>query len=292
MQTASQITENGFLSDDLQLYYDAAGTGQDMLIICLHGLASNATRWHEFLGQTKLSQSYKLIAPDLRGHGRSMTRREYRRSDWCRDLDNLINAHNLPCIVIGHSLGAQIALEYANQHRDGLAGLILIDPIFPQALTGTLRTVARTRLLIRLFVKILRFLYHLGFYKRRYPARSLYELDRRTREFLKNNPDKSIAELYMNPFADLKYMPLANYLQDLIEVTRPLEPLDQMSTPTLVLLSQGASTSNVEVNRRLLSNIRDCEITPIEADHWLLTEKPVEARQAIEDWCLKHFTSN
>ena len=89
----------------------------------------------------------------------------------------------------------------------------------------------------------------------------------------------------MNPFADLRYMPIANYLKDLVEVSRKLPSLADIDVPVLVLLSSGASTSNVETNREILSQIPDLEIKTIHADHWLLTEKPVEARTIIEAWC-------
>ncbi len=282
------LIENHTKSSDLDIYYDVIGTPSNHCIICLHGLASNATRWHEFMTHTKLQNDSRILALDLRGHGRSMTRKTYHRTQWCADLDILVQELGTPCTIIGHSLGAQIALEYAVHHPESLAGLVLIDPIFPQALTGTLKKVARYRFLLRLALWLLRILQLTGIHKRQFPKRSLLELDRKTREFLAKNPDKGIAELYMDPFADLKYMPLVNYLQDLVEVTRALPALDKISIPTLVLLSQGASTSNVEINRKILGTLADCEIHPIPADHWLLTEKPVEAREAIESWFEKH----
>lgn len=282
------ITQRHIMSGNLIVHYDLVESNATHSIICLHGLASNATRWHEFMSHTRLKENSQIIAPDLRGHGRSMTHRGYQRRDWCSDLDNLINKLATPCTLIGHSLGAQVALDYAVQHPARLTGLVLIDPVFPQALTGTLRKVARFRLLLRLGIALLRMIQLTGIYKRNFPKRSLLELDRKTREFLQNNPDKGIAELYMDPFADLKYMPLVNYLQDLVEVTRPLPPLDAISIPTLVLLSQGASTSNVSINKEILGTLQDCEIHPIDADHWLLTEKPLEAREAIENWFDTH----
>jgi len=282
------LVENYIKNTDLKLYYDVIGTASNHSIICLHGLASNATRWHEFMTHTKLQNHSRILAPDLRGHGRSMTRKTYHRKQWCTDLDVFVKEQNSPCTLIGHSLGAQIALEYAVHHPESLAGLVLIDPIFPQALSGTLKKVSRYRFLLILAIWLLRTLQMTGIYKRKFPKRSLLELDRQTREFLAKNPGKGIAELYMNPFADLKYMPLVNYLQDLVEVTRALPALDTISIPILVLLSQGASTSNVEINRKILGTLKDCEIHPIPADHWLLTEKPVEAREAIEHWFEKH----
>lgn len=269
--------------DDIA-YYLRRATEPKAAVMCLHGLASNASRWYEYLQHSQLNQQCHLLAMDLRGHGRSLTYYRYTRTDWCNDIDQVLRQYALPGFLIGHSMGAQIALDYCRRHSQGLAGMVLIDPVFPQALTGTLRTVARLRPLLPLATALLRLPYRMGWRPRRYPYRDLYQLDLDTRAFLAANPDKDIAALYMDPFADLKFLPLLNYLQDLYEVTRPLPNLDEIHTPLLVLLSAGASTSQVETNRQILSALPNCEIKTIDADHWLLTERPVEAREVLDSW--------
>jgi pimeloyl-ACP methyl ester carboxylesterase len=258
-------------------------------LVMLHGLASNASRWREYMQHSHLNNTFELHALDLRGHGRSMTWQQYARADWVADVHQLVTANRQQCILAGHSMGAQVALDYASQYTDttsnALRGLVLIDPVFPQALDGLLRRVARFRLLLKFACHVLRVGYALGLRRRTYPYRDLQALDEQTRAFLHDNPDKSIADLYMDPLADLPYMPLANYLQDLYEVTRPLKPLHAIKVPVLVLLSSGASTSEVQKNRTLLKDLAQVEIVTIEADHWLLTEKPDEARAVIDTWC-------
>jgi esterase len=278
-------TQESLTRDGQQIvYYVKRALKPKAALVCLHGLASNASRWYEYLHNSQLQNRCHLLAMDLRGHGRALTYQRYTRTDWCTDLGQVLQEFDLPGFIIGHSMGAQIALEYANQHPTQLAGLILIDPVFPQALTGMLRKVARYRILVHAGTGLLRLLSKLGLHKHKYPYRDLHQLDLDTRAFLATNPDKGIADLYMNPFADLKYIPLLNYLQDLYEVTRPLPPLSAIHTPILVLLSAGASTSHVETNREILSVLPNCEIRNTDADHWLLTEKPVEAREVMDGW--------
>ena len=254
------------------------------MLVCLHGLASNASRWYEYLHHSQLRDHCHLLAMDLRGHGRALTYDHYTRNNWCADLDQIVQQYSLPSFLIGHSLGAQVALDYASRKPAQLAGLVLIDPVFPQALTGTLRKVARFRLLVRIAAAGLRLMYKLGWRKHNYVYRDLHQLDLDTRAFLAANPDKGIADLYMDPFADLKFLPLVNYLQDLYEVTRPLPALSSIHIPVLVLLSSGASTSHVDTNRKILSELPNCEVRPVDADHWLLTERPVQAREVIDGW--------
>lgn len=265
-------------------YYLQPANNPTATLICLHGLASNATRWYEYLQHTRLKSQCQLIAMDLRGHGRSMTWKNYTRTDWCNDLGQILERNAQPGILLGHSLGAQIALDYAYRQPDRVSGMILIDPVFPQALTGRLRRVARYRPLVKLATLILRLPYRLGWQKLHFPYRDLHRLDLETRAFLDANPGKDIAELYMDPFADLKFMPLLNYLQDLYEVTRPLPDLSRIQAPKLVLLSTGASTSQVDTNREILAGLANCQIETIDADHWLLTERPVQAREIIDRW--------
>lgn len=265
-------------------YYLTPAPDAEAMLVCLHGLASNASRWYEYLHYSQLRAHCHLAAMDLRGHGRSLTYQHYTRADWCSDLGQLLNRFEVPGFLIGHSMGAQIALDYASRGSSRLAGMILIDPVFPQALTGTLRKVARFRVLVRITTAVMRLMYKLGWRKREYVYRDLHQLDLDTRIFLAANPDKGIADLYMDPFADLKFLPLLNYFQDLYEVTRPLPMISEIRTPVLVLLSSGASTSQVDTNRKILSELPNCEIRTIDADHWLLTERPVQAREVIDAW--------
>lgn len=265
-------------------YYLQPADKPSATLVCLHGLASNATRWYEYLQYTLHKGHCDLIAMDLRGHGRAITFKNYTRTDWCDDLGLVLEHHTQPAFLLGHSMGAQIALAYAHQHPERVGGMVLIDPVFPQALTGHLRRVARFRPLVKLATLLLRLPYRLGWRKPQYPYRDLHQLDLDTRAFLEANPDKDIAELYMDPFADLKFIPVLNYLQDLYEVTRPLPELTEIQTPKLVLLSNGASTSHVDTNREILAGLANCQIETIDADHWLLTEQPVLARKVIDNW--------
>lgn len=265
-------------------YYLHSADQPGATLVCLHGLASNATRWYEYLQHTRLKAQCQLIAMDLCGHGRAITWKHYSRVDWLEDISQVMEHYTKPVFLLGHSMGAQIALEYARQNPDQVGGMILIDPVFPRALNGHLRRVARFRPLLKLVTMLLRLPYRLGWPLHEFPYRDLHQLDLKTRAFLAANPDKDIAELYMDPFADLKFIPVLNYLQDLYEVTRPLPDLSEVLTPKLVLLSTGASTSQVDTNRAILASLANCEVETVNADHWLLTERPIQARDTIDRW--------
>ncbi len=252
----------------------------------IHGMASNRTRWDEFIDNTQLKRAWNLLAVDLRGHNQSPWYGRITRSKWASDLYDIFTAGQFEqVILVGHSMGAQVAMQYAMQHRDLIHGLVLIDPVFDKNLTGMLALARRTKYILWLILMFTWVFNRLGLRKRCFPPRSLRDLDIATRQFLAEHPEQDLASLYMSPVEDMKYMPLANYIQDILEVIRPIGPIETIACPVLVLLSSGASMSNVDKNVSIVKTIPNCQIHYIEADHWLLTEKPAEARQAIEDWC-------
>ena len=265
--------------------------GPATTLVMLHGLASNHTRWSEFVEQTRLRSDWNLLRPDLRGHGYSMTRGAISRAIWCQDLQNMLAAEGIDRVVIvGHSLGAQIGIEFAQRYPAHCQALILIDPVFPSLLKGVLGRARRLRGLIWLAVRVLWLLQLLGWGKRTFPQRDMQALDEQTRRLLASQPQEDIARLYMNPRADLAFMPLANYLQDLFEVVRPLKDPHSVSQPVRVLLSAGAELSHAAETQAQLARFADVQTVEIHADHWPLTEKPDEVREAIEAFCA-HWVS-
>jgi len=260
------------------------------LITLLHGLASNCTRFSEFIEYTELHEKWDLLRLDLRGHGESMYRGHYTRDTWLSDLQLVLKSeHYHQSVFLGHSLGAQIGIEFASQFPDKTRGLILIDPVFPEHLQGRLGKAKKYRFILVVIRTLLRFFNKLGFKRRQIPKRDLRELDERTRETLAKHPELTIADLYTNPFADFKYLPLANYLQDINEVIKPLPALEKIEVPVLVLLSAGATVSSFEQTQEMINRFPNAKIETVDADHWLLTEKPEETRKIIENWCAKTF---
>ena len=267
-------------------YWISRVKGAKQCLVMLHGLASNHTRWSEFLSGTALTPSWNLLRLDLRGHGDSMFHGRINRKRWVADLKRILEREALPPVVLlGHSLGAEIALDYAATYPDRVAGLILIDPVFHQNLHGVLGWVRRLQPLLWLPVGFLWLMRGLGFTRRHYPPRDLYELDERTRATLRANPQLQIADLYMNPLADLSYIPLANYLQDLLAVVQPVPRLEGIKQPVLVLMSGGSSLSDRRRNEIQIHRMPNATIQLVDCDHWPLTEQPETVRDMIDSWC-------
>lgn len=106
--------------------YRDEGSGEALLLI--HGMASSSESWRAVLPQ--LAKKYRVIAPDLLGHGQSDKPRvgDYSLgafAAWLRDLlDELGVGH---ATVVGHSLGGGVAMQFVYQHPDYVKRLVLIS---------------------------------------------------------------------------------------------------------------------------------------------------------------------
>jgi pimeloyl-ACP methyl ester carboxylesterase len=255
-------------------------------VLLLHGLASNLTRWSEFVAHTRLAHGRELIRVDLRGHGRSETRRRIGLELWSADLQALLDAIGAPqAILVGHSLGAQAALHFAATQPQRVQALVLIDPVFGGALHGRWRRLARWRVLLVVAAALVRALNRLGLRRRRLAALDLEALDREAREALRD-PESEAAFIarYSSAWADLRSFRTAHYLQELAELFRELAPPPTYPMPVLVLLSTGATFAQLAATRAIAAGFARGTIESIDCHHWPLTERPVEVRERIERW--------
>ncbi|MBB2991965.1 pimeloyl-ACP methyl ester carboxylesterase [Mycolicibacterium iranicum] len=106
--------------------YRDVGSGDETLLL-LHGMAGSSDTWRAVLPQ--LSKRYRVIAPDLLGHGQSAKPRgDYSLGAfavWLRDLlDELGVSH---VTVVGQSLGGGVAMQFVYQHPDYCQRLVLIS---------------------------------------------------------------------------------------------------------------------------------------------------------------------
>ncbi|WP_372521950.1 alpha/beta fold hydrolase [Sulfuricaulis sp.] len=257
------------------------------LIVLLHGVASNMSRWSEFVEHTSLKESWDLLRPDLRGHGESFARGRLGLEIWCRDLRDILDAEGYDqALLIGHSLGAQVAVQFAARYPARVRGLVLIDPIFHQALRGGMRVLSWLRPAISLLAVLVHLPSRLGLRRRHIPVRNLRKLDEKTRQdLLAAGKQKEMIELYSSPWEDLKFFPLASFLQELIEISRPLPALAEIKVPILALLSSGITYTDPGITQKMLAGNAQVRTVMVDAYHWPLTEKPRQVREAIEKWC-------
>lgn len=262
----------------------AALSGPPLLLI--HGLASNLTRFEEFVAHSSLAGRHALIRVDLRGHGEAVTRRRTGLDAWCADIAAVLDAEGgRPAVLVGHSLGAQVALQLARRAPQRVRALVLIDPVFRSALHGRWRVLAAASPWLSLAAAGARGLNALGLHRGTLPPLDLRALDRAARTALRTSPEAERAFIaqYSSTRADLRHIPTAVYLQDLVEMFRtPPAPRD-LELPVLALLSSGATFADTAEMHAALAGPR-VQIGRVDCHHWPLTERPDEVRSAIEQW--------
>jgi pimeloyl-ACP methyl ester carboxylesterase len=96
-------------------------------ILCVHGLTANHTCWYPMADT--LAPEHRLIAYDLRGRGDSdKPASGYSLADHDADLLGLLDHFGLQrAVIMGHSLGAHIAVRFAAHHPERVDRLILFD---------------------------------------------------------------------------------------------------------------------------------------------------------------------
>jgi len=111
--------------NNIQLNYEERGAGEALLL--LHGLGSSARDWQ--LQFDALSPYYRVIAPDMRGHGGSARPRgPYSVPLFAADTAAFMRALNLPpAHVVGLSMGGMIAFQLALDAPELLKSLIIVN---------------------------------------------------------------------------------------------------------------------------------------------------------------------
>jgi pimeloyl-ACP methyl ester carboxylesterase len=110
------------------------------IVVCLHGMLDHAGSMAE-VARRLARRGLRVIAPDLRGHGRSGhvgAGGSYHLVDFVADVDALARTLGpARFTLVGHSLGASIAALFAGVRPDRLAALVLVEAALPTEARGS-----------------------------------------------------------------------------------------------------------------------------------------------------------
>ena len=130
----------------------SGGPPRGVLLIC-HGMGEHSGRYATVV-DALVPDGWAVYGLDHRGHGRSGGVRVHvsHYADFLADLDTfrrmVATRHETRPFLLGHSMGGQIALAYALDHQDDLAGLVLSAPALqappvPRAVRAVATALAR-----------------------------------------------------------------------------------------------------------------------------------------------------
>ncbi len=122
----NELSERHVQVGDVRLHLRSWGA-LGLPVVLLHGLAS-ANRIWEFVAP-ELAEHFSVYAPDQRGHGLSdkpPTGHGFKQMS--ADLEHLLNTLELETVLlVGHSWGADVALDFAARFPERVTGLCLVD---------------------------------------------------------------------------------------------------------------------------------------------------------------------
>ncbi|MDE3176431.1 MAG: alpha/beta hydrolase [Pseudomonadota bacterium] len=117
-----------YVSQGLRLNVCEWGDPAAPPLVLLHGVRDHARAWDP-VAQT-LAPRFRVLAPDLRGHGDSEHARGgfYPTEGYVYDLAELFERERLaPAVIVGHSLGGNIGLRYAGLFPDKVRAIAAIE---------------------------------------------------------------------------------------------------------------------------------------------------------------------
>lgn len=104
-------------------FVDSGGSAPALLL--LHGFSDTS---RSFCALEPFLSGYRLIIPDLPGHGHSAMGDGVRVSDFAASVEQFLAFLGISQIaVIGHSMGAMTAIEIAARRRDDVSALVLLS---------------------------------------------------------------------------------------------------------------------------------------------------------------------
>ena len=121
---------------ELEMSYDEMGSGS--IVVLLHGYPFNRSMWREQM--EALSRNYRVIAPDLRGHGETtVTSQPATMEEMARDVVALLDKLGIERVTLcGLSMGGYVTLALYRRFPLRVRALVLADTR-PQADTEEAR---------------------------------------------------------------------------------------------------------------------------------------------------------
>lgn len=232
------MKENFIQVDGNTIRYLESGDSKHILVL-IHGLGASAERWNKVI--PLFAKQYRVIVPDLIGYGYSdKPVADYTPDFFSSFLEKFFIALKITRpIIIGSSLGGQIAADYASTHSNEVEKLILVSP------AGSMKQ--STPALDAYIMAAL--------YPNDESAKNVFELMESSGHEVDTQIIQGFIERMKLPNAKLAFMSTVLGLKN-SEVITP--KLNSISCPTLVIWGSKDPVIPIQYAENFLSNIKDC----------------------------------
>ncbi len=253
----------------MKLFFQEYGTNQPLII--LHGMLGTLDNWHT-LSKT-FATSFRVLAVDLRNHGRSPHSNTFTYKAMAEDVHELLDAQHIESAhLIGHSMGGKVAMTLALSSPERVGKLVVVD-IAPRSYP-------------RLHDELLEALMsvNIGVFQSRQQvdgALSGKIPDVGVRQFLMKNLGRDSAGSFFWK-ADLEVIS-KNY-EELASEIRALAPFPK---PTLFVKGERSRYILESDTPFIYSLFPNARIVSIDAGHWIHAESPARFSDVVQQF-LRH----
>ncbi|HVM73986.1 MAG TPA: alpha/beta hydrolase [Candidatus Paceibacterota bacterium] len=263
--------------DGHQMYYETAIVDPNApVVVLVHGIGGDVDGW-EYVRNVLNREGMSTVALDVRGHGYSAHPRPakyYQMELLVKDIVHVIDAEGLKrVILVGHSGGAILALNFALAHHERLDGLVLLAGSYKAPAYMRSRF---TKFLAQTIISLGAFVSHphLGEWHSTYPKgkhHKEYELWGLARTIMRNS--------------------LRSYLL----VSRELMSIDlehrlaEITVPTLLLVGEKDSIYPLVISQQMHKKIPNSRLEVVPgANHVLILNNIEETAGHIIDFVRSH----
>ncbi len=262
-------------ANGVRLRVSEMGTGPSLML--LHGLFMDHSTWNR-VGEL-LSNSYRVVAPDLPGFGQSekpaVSRFLYGLEAFADAVVDLYAGLELGrAILVGHALGGAVAITLAARHPELISRLVLVDALCYAPPRDIASRVALTPLVGGFAFKQLwgKSTFR-GYFKESYLSRDARIPNERIDHYY---------EVFNTPAARASALATLRATRD----TRPVVAhLARISTPTLVIWGRDDTLYPAAFGHRMAREIPSAGFQLIQAGHAPQEEQPAALAESIARFC-------
>ncbi|MDH4218871.1 MAG: alpha/beta hydrolase, partial [Candidatus Aminicenantes bacterium] len=115
-------------ADGVLIHFQVQGQGEPALVF-IHGWSADLSYWDKQFAH--FTETYKVVALDLAGHGDSgIERKDWTVEAYSKDVEAVVKMLDLGSVIlIGHSLGGLVMIEAACRIPERIKGLIGVDTL-------------------------------------------------------------------------------------------------------------------------------------------------------------------
>lgn len=250
----------------MKLFFREAGQGTPLII--LHGLFGSSDNW--FSLSKIFATKFRVFTVDQRNHGQSPHSDAHDYKLLTEDLEEFINDHQLENpIILGHSMGGKVAMNFAIKNPDKTGKLIVVDiipksyPLHHDHILGGMRSLDLVNLKSRSEAEAIL-------------APKIPKVDER--QFIMKN-------LARNEQQKFEWKINLDALNNNIgKMGEAMQYEGQYTGPTLFI--KGAKSGyfkpgDEETVARYFPNV---EWVTLDTGHWVQAEKPKEFEEAVLNW--------